>query len=151
MNETRRTQLTQENVVTQGRVTQCRGFRVRLNRAYACLDLRVKCILVQSSENVRTLKTNFQYSERSIVIARSEYISKITHPNFAKFSVHITHGCGSDLIWRRCNTSCTSVFLDDVCSVLFLSRPRSKGWPHRGRTFSIYPCPLLFWMTSWFP
>jgi len=28
--------------------------------------------------------------------------------------------------------------------VLFLSRPRSEGWPHRGRTFSIYLCPLSF-------
>ena len=32
-------------------------------------------------------------------------------------------------------------------SVFFLSRPRSKGWPHHGRTFSIYPCPLSFWLT----
>ena len=30
------------------------------------------------------------------------------------------------------------------CSVLFFSRPRSEGWPHHGRTFSIYPCPLSF-------
>ena len=29
-------------------------------------------------------------------------------------------------------------------SVLFFSRPRSEGWPHHGRTFSIYPCPLSF-------
>ena len=29
-------------------------------------------------------------------------------------------------------------------SVLFcsFSRPRSEGWPHHGRTFSICPCPL---------
>jgi len=27
---------------------------------------------------------------------------------------------------------------------LFFSRPRSEGWPHHGRTFSIYPCPLSF-------
>jgi len=27
------------------------------------------------------------------------------------------------------------------------SRPRSEGWPHHGRTFSIYPCPLSFWLT----
>ena len=33
------------------------------------------------------------------------------------------------------------------CSVLFFSRPRSEGWPHHGRTFSIYPCPLSFWLT----
>ena len=36
-----------------------------------------------------------------------------------------------------------------VCFVLFFSRPRSQGWPHHGRrpTFSIYPCPLSFWLT----
>ena len=28
------------------------------------------------------------------------------------------------------------------CSVLFLSRPRSQGWPHHGLTFSIYLYPL---------
>jgi len=30
-------------------------------------------------------------------------------------------------------------------SVLFFSRPRSKGWPHHGR--SIYLCLLSFWLT----
>jgi len=30
------------------------------------------------------------------------------------------------------------------CSVLFSSRPQSEGWPHHGRTFSIYRCPLSF-------
>jgi len=36
-----------------------------------------------------------------------------------------------------------------IGSVLFLSRPRSEGWPHHGRrpTFSIYFYPLLFWLT----
>jgi len=33
-------------------------------------------------------------------------------------------------------------------SVLFFSRPRSEGWAHHGRTFSIYPCPLSFCMTD---
>ena len=32
-------------------------------------------------------------------------------------------------------------------SVLFFSRPRSECWPHHGRTFSIYPCPLSLWLT----
>ena len=32
-------------------------------------------------------------------------------------------------------------------SVPFFSRPRSEGWPHHGRTFSIYLCPLSFWLT----
>ena len=35
----------------------------------------------------------------------------------------------------------------DNCSVLFFSRPRSEGWPHHGRTFSIYLCPLSLWLT----
>ena len=30
---------------------------------------------------------------------------------------------------------------------LFLSRPQSEDWPHHGLTFSIYPCPLSFWLT----
>ena len=34
-----------------------------------------------------------------------------------------------------------------VWSDLIFSRPRSEGWPHYGRTFSIYPCPLSFWLT----
>ena len=34
-----------------------------------------------------------------------------------------------------------------TCSVPFFSRPRSEGWPHHGRTFSIYLCPLPFWLT----
>jgi len=34
-----------------------------------------------------------------------------------------------------------------VCSVLFFGRPRSDGWSHHGRTFSIYLCPLSVWLT----
>jgi len=29
-------------------------------------------------------------------------------------------------------------------SVLFFNRPRTEGWPHHGRTFSIYLCHLSF-------
>jgi len=32
-------------------------------------------------------------------------------------------------------------------SVLSFSRPWSEGWPHHGRIFSIYLCPLSFWLT----
>jgi len=32
-------------------------------------------------------------------------------------------------------------------NVLFFSRPRSESWPHHGRTFSIHPCFLSFWLT----
>jgi len=31
-----------------------------------------------------------------------------------------------------------------ISSDLIFSRPRSEGWPHYGRTFSIYPCLLSF-------
>ena len=34
-----------------------------------------------------------------------------------------------------------------TCSVLFLSRPRSEGWPHHECTFSIWLYPLSFWLT----
>jgi len=33
------------------------------------------------------------------------------------------------------------------CSILFFSRPRSESWSHHGHTFSIYLCPLSFWLT----
>jgi len=44
---------------------------------------------------------------------------------------------------------CTS----QCCFVLFFSRPRSESWPHHGCTFSIYLCPLSFWLTlsMWYP
>ena len=33
-------------------------------------------------------------------------------------------------------------------SVPFFGRPRSECWlPHHGRTFSVYLCPLSFWLT----
>ena len=36
----------------------------------------------------------------------------------------------------------------DSDSVLLFSCPWSEGWPHHGRTFSIYLCSLLFWLTQ---
>jgi len=30
---------------------------------------------------------------------------------------------------------------------LFFSRPEFEGWPHHGRTFSVYLSPLSFWLT----
>ena len=33
-------------------------------------------------------------------------------------------------------------------SVLFFRRPRSEGWPHHGRTFSIYLCHLVVLIDS---
>jgi len=44
------------------------------------------------------------------------------------------------------NRTYWSCYFVDEC-VLFFSRPPSKGWPHHRRTFVIYLCPLLFWLT----
>jgi len=43
--------------------------------------------------------------------------------------------------------ACYCYYSQTTVSVLFFSRPLSEGWPHHGRTFSIYPCPLSFWLT----
>ena len=46
------------------------------------------------------------------------------------------------------DTRLTAFFQDNVGKlVLFFSHPRSKGWPHHGRTYSIYLYPLSFWLT----
>jgi len=45
---------------------------------------------------------------------RSARISQKTRPNFTKFSVHVTCGFGSVLLWRKRNTLRTTGFVDDV-------------------------------------
>jgi len=60
--------------------------------------------------------------ERSIVISLSvcvclsvrEYIFGTAGPIFMKFVEQIPCGCGSILLWRRCDTLSTSGFMDDV-------------------------------------
>jgi len=41
-------------------------------------------------------------------------ISETSCPNFTKFSVHVTCGRWSVLLWRQCDMLCTSGFVDDV-------------------------------------
>jgi len=41
----------------------------------------------------------------------------------------------------------SSSWHSETDSVLFFIRPRSEGWPHYGRNFSIYLGPLSFWLT----
>ena len=45
------------------------------------------------------------------------------------------------------NTQQQQLIDSQTSGVLFFSRPQSESWPHHGRTFSIYPCPLSFWST----
>jgi len=50
------------------------------------------------------------------------------------------HIYGTCCLWSLC------VF----CYVLFLSRPRSEGWPHHGRTFGSRPSDHYFRSVCWF-
>jgi len=49
--------------------------------------------------------------------------------------------------WSVIQRLCDDMLSTLGCSVLFFSCSRSEGWPHHGRTFSIYLCPLTFWLT----
>ena len=44
----------------------------------------------------------------------SAIISLELHSDLHQFFVNVTQGCGSVLLWRRSDTLCTSVFMDDV-------------------------------------
>ena len=59
-----------------------------------------------------------------------------TRPIFTNFCVHVTYGCGSVLLWRCCDTLCTSGFMDDV---LFAQR----GRPADGSTAHMQPWTWL--------
>ena len=50
----------------------------------------------------------------SVCLCVREHISGTAGPIFAEFCVHILCGCGSVLLWWRCDTLCTSGFMDNV-------------------------------------
>jgi len=50
----------------------------------------------------------------SVCLSAHSHISKTALLHFTKFSVDATHGHGLVLLWRRCDTLCTSGFVDDV-------------------------------------
>jgi len=56
-----------------------------------------------------------------VCLSVRDHISETTRPIFTKVFVHATCGHGSVLRWRRCNTFCTSGFMDDV---MFAHKPR---------------------------
>jgi len=54
---------------------------------------------------------------KNLCLSVGLHISKTACPNFKKFSVHVTCGLRSVLLWRQCiecNTIYTSGFVDDV-------------------------------------
>ena len=71
--------------------------------------------------------------EQSIAISLSvslsvhEHISGTAGQIFMKFCVQIACGCGSVLLWRRCDTLCTSGYMDDV--TFGRNGPYGIAWP----------------------
>ena len=49
-----------------------------------------------------------------VCVCLSARISPEPRAIFTKSLVHVAYGCGSVLLWRRCDTVCTSGFVDDV-------------------------------------
>ena len=81
-----------------------------------------------------------------VCVSVHKHISGITLLIFTKFVVHIPCGCGSILLWQRCDTLCTSGFMDDVT----FSRigPYGDAWlpalQYQGRFWYLWmPCCLL--------
>jgi len=49
-----------------------------------------------------------------VCLSVREHTSGTAGPIFTNFSLQIPCGCGSVLLWRHCDTLCTSVFMDDI-------------------------------------
>ena len=57
----------------------------------------------------------------SVCLSVRKHISGNTRPIFTKFTARVTHGRGSVLFWRRCDTLCTSGLMNDV---IFPHKPK---------------------------
>ena len=82
-----------------------------------------------------TTTTATTTTEGNVCVVRPHRQHAVLHVDAAYF-----YRCR--LEWSECAFGKLVMF----CSVLWPSS-RSEGWPHHGRTFSIYPCPLSFWLT----
>jgi len=49
-----------------------------------------------------------------VCLSIREHISETAGPICTQFGVRVLCGCGSVLLWRRCDMLCTSDFMDDV-------------------------------------
>jgi len=54
-----------------------------------------------------------KYCDDGVCLSVCEHISGTTCPIFTNF-MHVAYVRGSVLLWRRCDTLCTSGFIDDV-------------------------------------
>ena len=89
-----------------------------LRHSYVCEVLWSACVSVRLSVCLMSVRS---------------HKSKTALLNFNKFSVHVTRGRGSVLLWRQCNTICTSGFVDDIVfSHNGADGPESPNWPGSG-------------------
>ena len=89
---------------------------------------------VYKRRKIRKRKSNYQLCRRHFVADILSAVQLSIRRSWHRNSSDSPHRCSRVLVFT-------------LCYVLFYSRPQSEGWPHHGRTFSIYPCPLSFWLT----
>ena len=74
-----------------------------------------------------------------VCLSVHEHISGTAGPIFTKFCVQVPCGRGSVLLWRRCDTLCTSGFMDDVTFGLSGLYSDMEGW-----TFNLLSLVVLW-------
>ena len=62
----------------------------------------------------RGAKYEYHYVWLSVCPSVRLHDSKTTRPNSTKIFMRVVYGRGSILLWQRCDTLCTSGFVDDV-------------------------------------
>jgi len=80
-------------------------------------------LLYASVYNYSARDRGVEYYDERVCVCLSvrDHIFGTTSPIFTKFSMHVTCGRGSVLLWWRSDTLCTSCFMDDV---IFAHKPR---------------------------
>jgi len=86
---------------------------------------------------------NIHYLQHDLLY-RWQIITVVINPTRANWKLTFCAMSQYGLISTKSNKTTFSI---NTSSVLLFSRPQSEGWPHHRRTFSIYLCPLSFWLT----
>ena len=103
-----------------------------------CLSVRHELVLCYKSSAVAEM------GDRLTAIVVGRKVGGGCGATFRGAGFHLTQiGLGRGLPQYQVASWSTHSFGHNS-SVLFLSLPRSEGWPHHGRTFSIYLYPLSF-------
>ena len=127
--------------------------------AYVMTSSDRSIICFRRGERTRSLRYNPKMSSHlaarvpfsvfvnlKLVFIRRQMSDKVLVRRFSETAFYccVEYVCGSFLHASHRAWSVRAGQWTHCCFVLFFSRPRSEGWPQRGRTFSIYPCPLSF-------